>query len=275
MFCGNKTIFDTLIFSAKNRVLPHAIVLCGPASIGKTTLGKELAKAILGKTEHPDFWFFENEDGWKLETIRDLQNFLNTSSFAGDFKVALVPRADLMTEEAANAILKTLEEPPPNRLIIFTSEKKEKLLPTIASRSSAYTLNQVTLKEISEFLISDGADFELAEKIASLSLGRPGRAKQMMLNPKLLERTEKLREFLKSNKNSPLFKVFVLAEKISKMDEHDQRVFWEELLYFISQSKFNKTKFTNIDKILKFDIYKKSYVQSRLMWDNFLLNVLN
>lgn len=273
MFCGNKTIYSILTASAKNQALPHALLLCGPAQIGKTTLGIEIAKATLGKIPHPDFWFFESQDNWKLEQIKDLQNFLSTSAFSGKFKVALLPQADLMTEEAGNAMLKILEEPPENRLIIFTAEKKENLMPTIASRTSSFHLYPVPEKEIEEFLISLKTEQTKAAQIASLSLGRPGKAKVLLENPALFERAKKIREFLKQNKNAPLFKIFALSEKISKMPEIDQRDFWEELLFFVSQSKSNIIA-TDLSKLLKYHLFKRSFVQPRLIWDNFLWTAL-
>jgi len=285
MFCGNETTYEILTLAAKKQMLAHAILLCGPARIGKTTLGKAIAKSVfcakepfdddckscrqIEKGEFPDFWFSDNPDVWKLEQVYDLQNFLNTSGFTGKFKVALLPSVNLLTEEAGNALLKTLEEPPDNRLIIFTAEKRENLMPTIASRTSPYFLNPVADTKIEEFLKSLGANQDLSVRIARVALGRPGRAKMMLEDKNMLEQAEKIRDFLKNNQNTALFKIFALSEKISKKSEQDQRDFWEELLHSVDVALEQP-----IDKLLKFDVYKKSYVQSRLMWDNFLWEAL-
>ena len=140
--------------------LPHALLVNGPAGVGKDILVKGFAayqiceqRATLSQAcgqckqcklfsagSHTDVRFIAPEDGSsviKIDAIRNLVEFLSQSSMQGGFKVAVISPAEAMNHNAANAVLKTLEEPTPNTLIILVSHSAGKLLPTIRSRCQA------------------------------------------------------------------------------------------------------------------------------------------
>lgn len=152
--------------------LPHALLLRGRRGIGKLSLGRYWAKALLCERpaqrgepcgncpacnwfeqgNHPDFRLVEpdaggdteGEEGGGLakrfrqhigvEQIRGLADFLNISSHRGGFRIALVHPADAMNGPAANALLKTLEEPGPGTLFILVSHRPQRLPATVLSR---------------------------------------------------------------------------------------------------------------------------------------------
>ena len=186
--------------------LSNGWMICGPAGIGKATLAYRLAKAVLAGSEsrsvdslgvaaesqaarlvsqkaHPDL--FVAERAWDekkeryateitVDTIRNLISFMGQTS-GGYGRVAIVDAADHLNRNAANALLKVLEEPPATALLILLCNAPGRLLPTIRSRCRRLNLQPVATGEIAAFLEAEGAaKGEEAQKLASLSSGRPG-----------------------------------------------------------------------------------------------------
>jgi DNA polymerase-3 subunit delta' len=96
------------------------------------------------------------------------------------------------TDQASNALLKTLEEPPPNVILILTAESKETLLPTIVSRCEVIALRTVATDDIAAFLVSQGESQERSFLLAGIASGRPGWAISVLKNPTILEKREQL-----------------------------------------------------------------------------------
>jgi DNA polymerase-3 subunit delta' len=147
------------VFASKR--LPHAFLLVGPAGIGKSALAVQWASLFLceqpqqntpcgkchacqlsGKQTHPDWHVYGADDAKSIgvDIIRQLSAQLMNSPQLGRGKVAVILQAERMTEAAENALLKTLEEPPGNSLLILQAESAMKLLPTIVSRCQVWTL---------------------------------------------------------------------------------------------------------------------------------------
>jgi DNA polymerase III subunit delta' len=157
----NQPILDSLARRAER--LPHALLLHGPRGIGKLALAERASQLLLcegtGRRpcdacdacrwfragNHPDFRRLEPEVLWmeppekpsiviKVEQVRELAEFLYIGSHRGRLRVALVHPAEEMNENAANALLKGLEEPPAGAVFILVSHRPAQLLPTIRSR---------------------------------------------------------------------------------------------------------------------------------------------
>jgi DNA polymerase-3 subunit delta' len=160
MHAWNQPILDSL--AGRLERLPHALLVYGPRGIGKLALAERAAQLLLceGKTRpcdvcdacrwflggnHPDLRRIEPEAFWpekpekpsiviKVEQVRELADFLYIRSHRGRLRVALVHPAEDMNENAANALLKGLEEPPAGAVFILVSHRPAQLLPTIRSR---------------------------------------------------------------------------------------------------------------------------------------------
>jgi DNA polymerase-3 subunit delta' len=132
--------------------LGHAYLVSGSPGSGVRELGNELAALFLGAGEisvekHPDFHAIEPESKSRrllTEQVRELEHAIHRMPEKGSRKVAVVRDADRLMHQAANAFLKTLEEPPDGSLLILTSELPEALLETIRSRCISVVLHSST-----------------------------------------------------------------------------------------------------------------------------------
>lgn len=169
--------------------LPHALLLVGPRNVGKTLLAEMLIKALF-KTERSlemiaDLTVVKREFDQKtkkhksqisVKQIRQLCERLAMSSLDGSWKVAFIAEADHLSIGAANALLKTLEEPKGKTLIILRAPATESVLPTVASRCQVLRLTPMPRAELVTALEKRGLSKQEAIDLAVRSYGRPGLA---------------------------------------------------------------------------------------------------
>lgn len=186
---------------------PHALLLVGPPSVGKTTLAEDLAAGLLCTAQdardrpcrtcracrlvasgnHPDLHrvvpegpggqvvIGDPDDSKQPRGIRGLLRELAYLSVEGGARVAVIERASRMNEDAQNALLKTLEEPPAGVTIVLCADEEELLLPTVRSRCSRLRLGPTGPRAIEAVLGERGlADPATAGRLARLAEGRPG-----------------------------------------------------------------------------------------------------
>ncbi len=199
---------------ARNRV-PHAYLFTGPEGIGKKLTALTLAKALnclvtsddacetckscykINKGCHPDVEIIEAEGQFiKIDQIRELQKQVGYKPFEGRKKVSILNNAERLNLEAANALLKTLEEPPPDTVFILVSSSPGALLPTIVSRCQLIRFSPLGLQRTEQFLVEKGvATGPKAHLLAALSEGRPGKALNMDID-KILSLREQILELM-------------------------------------------------------------------------------
>ncbi|HHW23788.1 MAG TPA: DNA polymerase III subunit delta' [Clostridiaceae bacterium] len=194
-FTGQAHILERLKNEIKNGTLGHAYAFTGEKGIGKRTLAHYMAKTILctekgndiepcGKCRscrsfeegvNPNFRVIRNET--KKILIRQIRDMIEDISVrpAEGKKVYLIEEADLMTVDAQNCLLKTLEEPPPYCIILLTTSVYESLLLTIRSRVAQLRLKPYTEGEIKTIAKANGIDIRGKEYLTSLCGGIPGR----------------------------------------------------------------------------------------------------
>jgi Rad3-related DNA helicase len=185
---GHESAVARLRKMLANGAFPHALAFHGPRRLGKATLALAAAGALLGTPapeRHPDFRLIarprdEKTDKLKklipIDAVRELKEHMRMSAFLGGAKVAVIDEADLLSEEAANALLKTLEEPSPRSTIILCAESLQRLPKTIVSRSALIGLRRVSEAVLVAALETRGLATKAAEKAAAQSDGRPGAA---------------------------------------------------------------------------------------------------
>lgn len=213
--CGHRNIVHFLEQSIKNDHLAHAYLFIGPAGVGKQAVAKEFIASIfcqgggdiipcgeclhcgqLGRGLHPDVYIIKKSVDEKtgkfkkdiiIDQIRDLKNRLQQATLLNSYKVALIPEVQYLNINAANALLKVLEEPTPKTVLILIADNINTLPRTIVSRCQILKFLPVSAKEIEEYLISGGlAEVEEAKKLSRLAAGRPGVAISFLNNKELL-----------------------------------------------------------------------------------------
>ena len=182
----------------------HAYLLHGPAGTGKRTAARDFAAALLaGDSEsararvqhgtHPDLTWVAPSGAHEM-LRRDVQESVVAAAshtpFESSHRVFVLERADTMNDEAANALLKTLEEPPPYVVLLLLTDNPSQVLPTISSRCQPVRFDPLPAAELAQRLQARGIDPETATACARLSLGDGERALTLALTPELRARTE-------------------------------------------------------------------------------------
>ncbi len=147
---------------------------------------------------HPDVALVEPPEGkhWlPVEYVRDVLHTANLAPYEGRWRAFILPRAERMRAEAVNALLKTLEEPPPDVVLLLTSAEPEQLLPTLVSRCQHLPMHPLSPEEIAGALRERWAvEAGEAEALAGLAGGRLGWAVEAHLHPEQRERRAALQE---------------------------------------------------------------------------------
>lgn len=233
---GHKNITSFLEKSLKNDEVSHAYLFYGPAHLGKRTTAEIFAEQILGRTilNHPDVYSVARERNEKEEKlnknisvaqIRELERKLSLSSFLNSYKIGMIEEAETMNDEAANSLLKTLEEPTPKTVIILLSTSAAALPATIVSRCQLLKFLPVSQEKIYNHLLTLGANRDEAREIAGISWGKPGVALDFWQNraaeagtgavAEYLGKTKEIIEMMNSKTMAERMKIFdcVLGEE--------------------------------------------------------------
>ena len=154
---GQSSITKTLENAIKQNQLPQAILFCGPRGVGKTTCARILAKKINENEEKSnDFSFniFELDAASNngVDDIRNLIDQVRIPPQTGKYKVYIIDEVHMLSGQAFNAFLKTLEEPPSYAIFILATTEKHKVIPTILSRCQIYDFKKIITDDIKVYL---------------------------------------------------------------------------------------------------------------------------
>ena len=153
---GQEHVTKTLKNSILDKKIPSAILFCGPRGVGKTSCARIFAREINDFSSNDDLSFniFELDaaSNNKVEDIRDLIDKVRIPPQSGKYKVYIIDEVHMLSKNAENAFLKTLEEPPPYIVFILATTEKNKILPTILSRCQIYDFNRISENGIFENL---------------------------------------------------------------------------------------------------------------------------
>lgn len=218
----------------------HAYLFTGPAGIGRRTLALRFAQALncpaplapgvpcgecrtcrrIAAMQHPDLYLVQAErpgSTLKVEQIRELQRGLSLAPYEARYKIALLLRFEDAHPSAANALLKTLEEPPPNVIVLMTAGDAESLLPTIASRCETLRLRPLPVERVTrEIAALRNLPAKEAALAAHLSEGRPGLALRLLDDPALMEARRQAVEILLTLLPVSRVERFAAAESLVK-----------------------------------------------------------
>lgn len=169
---------------------------------------------------HPDLHFAtvpENKTVIGVGEIREAIHQLEYAPFEANFRVLVVETADKLTDEAQNALLKTLEEPPRTALLILVTPLFGALIPTVTSRCRATRFSLLSEKSIAALLREHGADEAKAAELARLGRGCPGLALTFLANPDVLSRRDEAVELFLQLPGKDLWGATETATKLEKL----------------------------------------------------------
>lgn len=154
---GQKHITNTLSNAIKTGVVSHAYLFTGPRGVGKTSVARILAHEINGldysdSGEHLDIIEIDAASNRRIEEVRELRDKIHVAPTSAKYKVYIIDEVHMLTTEAFNALLKTLEEPPAHVIFILATTETHKLPATIVSRTQRYTFKPINQKDIEQHL---------------------------------------------------------------------------------------------------------------------------
>ncbi len=261
-FYGNADVVETLEQMIRGNRITQTLLLSGPEGVGKATLARRFAAALLGDvhkieqddlslesnadriterekwtsdkrnddplvfSSHPDFLTFPPDGPLRQLTIQQMRLLKERAPLKplkGDWRVFLIDSIDRANEQAANSLLKTLEEPPPHLILIMTARNPYDLLTTIRSRSVLFRLARLSSEEMRQFMATRGLDNpQRREKLAD---GAPGLAVSIDLETYDRRRTAML-ALLKAASGTDTFGAWmkysesIAARRTEKLDSY-------------------------------------------------------
>jgi len=230
---GQEQICAALQRALRKQQVMHAYLFVGEKGMGKRILAETFAQHLLCNPAavdacdqcpqcrqfregvHPDFKLVAAEGTTlKIDQIRELQQDLYLAPYQAAYKVYVILEIEKMTLEAANSLLKALEEPPEHVVFLLTANNLRGVLPTILSRCQVYQLHPVKAAVLAQYLQANyGISMEQAQTIAQLANGNPGQARILLAGQEIL-REKAFQFFVRMFERNNLFS---LAEA---MEEH-------------------------------------------------------
>jgi len=213
----HKRQWERLLARIEGDNLPHALLLVGRRGIGKLHLAQQLADLLLCSTDqsspcgeckgcrliavgnHPDFKIVtppEDKRVINVDQIRELSHYLSLTALYDGYQVVIITPADLMNVNAANSLLKTLEEPPAKTLLMLLSDRPASLPATIRSRCQLINFEKPAHEEALAWLNEQLPELpsQQHETLLELAEGAPLRAAEMATSGSIAQRSEMIED---------------------------------------------------------------------------------
>jgi len=239
---GQTKAKEMLRRSVAQQRMSHAFLFKGPSGVGKKTLAHTFAAYIncrepqeqepcgqcpscskFRSGNHPDFMLIEPEGAAiKINQVRELKKALAFPPFEAHQRIVLLTEVHTMRREAANSLLKTLEEPPASTVLILTGDEAGGILPTILSRCQVIPFFPLPHDKVAECLVlEDKVPEESAASLAAISEGSLGRARLLLKKELLPLRKQIIETLLAVAPNTPaaILGIGTLSEAAAKLKE--------------------------------------------------------
>jgi len=257
----------------------HAYLFSGPLGLGRRTLALRFAQALncptpievgipcgqcrdckqIESMQHADLTVVQadSEGGvLKVDQIREARRTLILKPYMSKYRAALFLRFHEANDNAANALLKTLEEAPSYAVLILTADNPEQLLSTILSRCEVLRLRPLRVEEVQRELEAGGLETGRAKLIAHISGGRMGYAKRLIEDEALLEKREERLNDLLTLLSASRVEKFAYADKLARDRESMRRAisfwlsYWRDVMLRTAQAE---TPLVNVDRNLEIE----------------------
>ncbi|HEX3023422.1 MAG TPA: DNA polymerase III subunit delta' [Lachnospiraceae bacterium] len=283
---GHEQIIEHLQSAIKLDKVSHAYILNGEKGTGKKTIAYSFAKALqceehsmnscntckscmqLESGNHPDVISVTHEkisigvDDIRLQVVNDI----GIKPYSSHYKIYIIDDADKMTEQAQNALLKTIEEPPKYAIILLLTNNSSKLLPTIQSRCVTLNLKPVSSDEIKNYLMGEcNIPDYIAGMSAAFSQGNLGRAVRYASSEEFLQLKEDILHLLKYIDDMELYEIVDAIKNLAKYkleinDCIDLMILWyRDILMFKVTMNPNLLLYKEEYKFISVQASKRNY----------------
>jgi DNA polymerase-3 subunit delta' len=275
---GHDWAVNFLKSSLLNHRNRHAYLITGTKQIGKMQLARAFAMALNCTNEdeaqrpcgecrscrliqsgnHPDILYTSRDERsgqLKIDALRDLMKLIALKPYDSRYRIAILEGFDHAAPRAQDALLKTLEEPPPHAVLILLAEGNENIMPTIASRCQVIPLRPVPLALVKAQLFQEGASEEDASLLARLSNGRMAWALDALKNETVMQEREDILKMLSDALSGNRVRRFAIAEELEAAHKKDHTAipalletwqsYWRDVLLQVENSP---VKPSNIDR---------------------------
>lgn len=284
---GHKDILKYISSAVENNRVSHAYILDGERGSGKKMLANLFAMTLLCETgdnepcgkchsckqaesgNHPDIIRVTHEkpNSISVDDIRtQVNNTVDIKPYQGPYKVYIIPQADMMTPQAQNAILKTIEEPPSYAVFLLLTENAETLLPTINSRCVMLKLRNIKDTLIKKYLMEnlEIPDYK-ADMCTAFAQGNMGRAIMLANSDHFNEIREEAVQLLKHINEMELNEIVAAVKNISvyKLEITDYldiiMIWYRDVLLYKATKEIDKVVFKDQLQSIKEQARKSSY----------------
>ena len=284
---GHKDILKYISSAVENNRVSHAYILNGERGSGKKMLANLFAMTLLCETgdnepcgkchsckqaesgNHPDIIRVTHEkpNSISVDDIRtQVNNTVDIKPYQGPYKVYIIPQADMMTPQAQNAILKTIEEPPSYAVFLLLTENAETLLPTINSRCVMLKLRNIKDTLIKKYLMEnlEIPDYK-ADMCTAFAQGNMGRAIMLANSDHFNEIREEAVQLLKHISEMELTEIVAAVKNISvyKLEITDYldiiMIWYRDVLLYKATKEIDKVVFKDQLQSIKEQARKSSY----------------
>lgn len=281
---GHDWAINFLSKSMRHGRTRHAYLITGSSGIGKSTLAYRFAQALnctadtsdarpcgvcrscrlMRSGNHPDILQAQADErsgSIRIDAVRELLRQIALKPYDSRYRVALLPSFEQVQPRVQDALLKTLEEPPPHAVLIVLAQTPDSVLPTIKSRCQHIPLRPAPLETVEAVLLAQGATAADARLLARLSSGRVGWALEALANPDVLAERQNLLDMLVRAIEGNRAQRFEVAEAFAEVATKDRdagryglemwQTFWRDVLLATHQSSVKPCNSDHLPTIQK------------------------